>query len=66
MTIKIETLYGENIYAGSIPKARRQIVARLGDDVRVRISRDGYIHVLGIMPNTTERGWYIYGDWSRR
>ena len=28
----------------------------------VRITRDGGIYCLGRMPNSTESGWYIWGD----
>ena len=27
----------------------------------VRITRDGEIHVFGVMPNTNQTGWYLYG-----
>jgi hypothetical protein len=27
-----------------------------------RITADGHIHVRGVMPNTRQTGWYLFGD----
>ena len=42
-------------------KARIVLTMRFGTK-RFRIGKDGTIRVFGVMPNTNQEGWYLYGN----
>lgn len=45
----------------SLQQYRDALRQEFGDH-QYKIMRDGTIHVYGMMPNTAQEGWYLYGD----
>ncbi len=45
----------------SIAQIRAALRNAFGDR-KYRITRNGEIHVFGVMKNTNQTGWYLFGD----
>ena len=46
-------------------RALRALIRRYVESIgaeRYRITRDGEVHVYGIMPNTNRAGWYLFAQ----
>ena len=42
-------------------KINRAAILAFTDGERVRITRNGEVHIYGVLPNTNRTGWYFEG-----
>ena len=53
--------FHDSVRAAQMPSVRAALVKMFGSR-KYRITKDGEIHAHGLMPNTNQEGWYLFGD----